>query len=57
LFVEGSERPENVEQRRGLTNTRGRRLDRRLRSSSDSSILKFAKERVVLLTGVSTHLG
>jgi hypothetical protein len=46
-----------MEQRRGLTNTRGRRLDRRLRSSSNGSILKFAKERVALLAGVSTHLG
>jgi hypothetical protein len=47
----------NVSVEGGPVKTRGRRLDRRLRSSSDSSILKFAKERVVLLTGVSTHLG
>src|SRR6478752_6015471 len=41
--------------RRGLTNTRGNSLSRRLRSSS-GSILNFPKVGLILLAGVTTHL-
>ena len=46
-----------VRGRRGVTNTRRRRLSSRLRRRNGSSVCNFAQMRVILLAGAPAHLG